>query len=280
MNERIEEQIFKNNLPAFCFASDNLEQGHKLKPRNKAIESIYINPNPKALLWSIVFDIDKPGAVGLWDECSPIMPCPNWTSENPNNHHAHLGYVLSGPVSRTLKARGGPQRYLARIQHGLTVGLGADKAYNHQLTKNPLNQAWNNTFWHDQAFELDELRDYLGDKLPLKIPRATAVGEGRNVNLFDNLRKWAYRARLDYDNYNSWLNAVECRADMLNSFICPLCWNEVKATAKSVAKWSWENISREGFSKIQSARGSKGSKNSATKKQAINIDRQTKIINW
>jgi hypothetical protein len=42
-------------------------------------------------------------------------------SPRTRNGHAHLGYVLASPVSRTLKARATPQRFLARIQHGLTM---------------------------------------------------------------------------------------------------------------------------------------------------------------
>lgn len=47
---------------------------------------------------------------------------------------------------RTLKARATPQRFLARIQHGLTMALDADRAYTHRLTKTPDHPTWR-TFW-------------------------------------------------------------------------------------------------------------------------------------
>jgi hypothetical protein len=56
------------------------------------------------------------------------------------------GYVLASPVSRHWKARATPQRFLARIQHGLTMALDADRAYTHRLTKTPDHPTWR-TFW-------------------------------------------------------------------------------------------------------------------------------------
>ncbi|WP_368737393.1 replication initiation protein, partial [Serratia marcescens] len=78
--------------------------------------------------------MDRPEAATAWQDAPTECPRPNWVTQNPRNGHAHLGYVLASPVSRTLKARATPQRFLARIQHGLTMALDADRAYTHRLT--------------------------------------------------------------------------------------------------------------------------------------------------
>jgi hypothetical protein len=97
--------------------------------------------------------------------------------------------------------------------------------YTHRLTKTPtippgahFGSALTPTSW--------ELRDYLGDRLPLRIARLEAVGEGRNVTLFDGLRKWAYRARLGYSDWHLWERACRSHADALNAFASPLTTRE------------------------------------------------------
>lgn len=177
---------------------------------------------------------------------------------------------------RTLKARATPQRFLARIQHGLTMALDADRAYTHRLTKTPDHPTWR-TFWErPDPYELGELRDYLGDRLPLRIARLEAVGEGRNVTLFDGLRKWAYRARLGYSDWHLWERACRSHADALNAFASPLTTREAHQVAKSVAKWTWTNITPTAFSKIQAERGSQ---NGANKKIAA-MDFTAEIVRY
>lgn len=244
--------LFADNLPRWIACSDDLGAQVHLR-REQALARAYIDPNPKNLVWAMVFDIDRPTAGAAWIDAD--LPQPNWICQNPLNGHAHLGYTLDAPVSRSLKSRASPQRYLARIQHGMTSRLDADRAYTHHLTKTPAHPRWRTLWGRGAPYALDELREYLGDNLPLRIRRGEAVGEGRNVTLFDGLRFWAYRARLSYDTWPPWLDACLTRADALNAFACPLPWGEVKATAKSVAKWTWEHITPEGFAARQAHRG-------------------------
>lgn len=179
---------------------------------------------------------------------------PNWICQNPLNGHAHYGYMLKTPVSRTLKARGTPQRYLARIQQAMTEQLEADAGYAHFLTKTPAHDKHRTIWGRSEPFTLDELRDGLDADLPLRLKRETAVGEGRNVTLFDGLRFWAYRERLKYNDFDRWFTACLSHAQALNQFSCPLGYNELKSTAKSVAKWTWKNINANGLSKAQTNR--------------------------
>lgn len=278
MTSPYQPSLFASSLPRWCACSDDPQTwGIDRLPREKATKRAYIDPNPAALVWALVFDIDRPGAATAWEDAN--APRPNWIAQNPRNSHAHLGYMLAAPVSRTLKARGTPQRFLARIQHGLTGLLDADRAYTHHLTKTPDHPRWR-TFWErPDPYELGELRDYLGDKLPLRIARLEAVGEGRNVTLFDGLRRWAYRARLDFTDRDLWDRACRSHADALNAFACPLPTREVQQVAKSVAKWTWDNITQNRFSEIQAERGRRGAIAGHTKRAHEIIETHARILN-
>jgi hypothetical protein len=276
MSPPYQPALFESSLPKWLACTDELAAGIQHHPRQKALKRAYIDPNPSALVWAMVFDVDRPEAATAWQDAPTECPRPNWVTQNPRNGHAHLGYVLASPVSRTLKARATPQRFLARIQHGLTMAVDADRAYTHRLTKTPDHPTWR-TFWErPDPYELGELRDYLGDRLPLRIARLEAVGEGRNVTLFDGLRKWAYRARLGYSDWHLWERACRSHADALNAFASPLTTREAHQVAKSVAKWTWTNITPTAFSKIQAERGSQ---NGANKKIAA-MDFTAEIVRY
>lgn len=256
MQQTYQADLFSSSLPQWCGSSDDPQLwGVKSRPRASALRRAYIDPNPAAMLWALVFDIDREQAAVAWEDAN--LPRPNWITQNRRNGRAHLGYALAAPVSRTLKARATPQRFLARIQHGMTLALDADRAYTHRLTKTPGHERWR-TFWEaPEPYTLPELRDYLGERLPLRIPRAEAVGEGRNVTLFDRLRFWAYRARLSYTDRDEWERACRAQVECLNTFAAPLAAREAQQVAKSVAKWTWENITHEAFSALQAQRGTR-----------------------
>lgn len=265
--------LFADNLPRYIACSDDLGAMVHL-PRDQALAMPYIDPNPRNLIWAMVFDIDRRDAGAAWLDAD--LPMPSWIAQNPRNGHAHLGYTLDAPVSRSPKSRASPQRYLARIQHAMTARLDADRAYTHHLTKTPEHERWRTLWGRGAPYALDELREYLADDLPLRLRRDEAVGEGRNVTLFDGLRFWAYRARLNYDAWPAWLDACHARACALNAFACPLRASEVKATAKSVAKWTWTNISAGGFSAIQHQRG----KRSGAVRASAALDARAPLIEF
>ncbi|WP_350563263.1 primase C-terminal domain-containing protein, partial [Psychrobacter sp. CAL346-MNA-CIBAN-0220] len=79
------------------------------------------------------------------------------------------------------------------------------------------------------------------------------------------LSKWAFKAiRQGYPEYDRWLEAVLTRADAYNNkeFTSPLPYSEVRATAKSIAKFTHKNFSAEGFSAWQARQGAKGGRKS------------------
>src|SRR5690554_263815 len=248
MTRLYQQDLFYTSFPPYMACSDDFGNVVHL-PKDDALEKPYIAPNNKAFINCLLFDIDRPEAGAAWIDAD--LPQPNWTVQNPNNGHVHLGYWLKTPVSRTLASRATPQRYLARIQHATTMRLGADTAYGHFLTKTPYHDKWRTIKGIVVPYDLDELRKPLNEDLPLRLVRSEAVGEGRNVTMFDGLRSWAYRERLKHNQYDTWLSACLKYAEALNLFVCPLPYSEVKSTATSVAKWTWRNINIEEFKRIQ-----------------------------
>lgn len=146
MSPPYQPALFESSLPKWLACTDELAAGIQHHPRQKALKRAYIDPNPSALVWAMVFDVDRPEAATAWQDAPYGVPSAQLGHPEPRNGHAHLGYVLASPVSRTLKARATPQRFLARIQHGLTMALDADRAYTHRLTKTPDHPTWR-TFW-------------------------------------------------------------------------------------------------------------------------------------
>jgi hypothetical protein len=101
------------------------------------------------------------------------------------------------------------------------------------------------------------------------------VGVGRNVTLFETARRWAYRQVLAYrlgGTQETFSKAVlEHCEELNNGFETPLNFSEVKATAKSISKWTWKKytgrksdedwaqyVADTHTSEIQAKRGHKG----------------------
>ncbi|WP_192844260.1 replication initiation protein, partial [Rodentibacter caecimuris] len=149
--------------------------------------------------------------------------------------------------------------YFAKIQQAFTEKAKADTAFVGLIGKNPLNDSWH-VFQpnYEYAYSLDELADWV--VLPKKILKRKATGEGRNCWLFETVRKWSYREVLFYKanqaTESDFRNVVLARLEKLNIFpnAQPLNFNELKAIAKSISKWTWERFSAEKFSEIQSHR--------------------------
>ena len=97
-----------------------------------------------------------------------------------------------------------------------------------------------------------ELGRFLGvDRHPQETSkRAQTQGLGRNCTMFEEARHWAYRQVLNYrltGNKDGFATAVLKHCEALNEgFRPPLYFAEVKATAKSIANWTWRNYTKAG----------------------------------
>ncbi|MDF5366603.1 replication initiation protein, partial [Vibrio parahaemolyticus] len=209
-------------LPHKPYCTDELGVTY-IRPKSTAIKKKYLQVNQPKLVTYLVFDIDRQGGVLAWYDND--LPTPYWTSKNPENTHAHIAYRLKVPFCTSDIAHSEPIRYAAAIESAMIERLKADRGFAGLLTKNPLHPHWQNEFWTEYEYTLDELAEYLDLKgHPLR--GSETSGLGRNCELFDNTRQWAYRAIREYwaPNYKrKWNAAVYDKVESTNSqFNVPL----------------------------------------------------------
>ena len=245
---------FRASLPRRPYCTDDFATGLRIRARDHAAGRRFVQPNgPTDKLW-LVFDLDYNGAAVAWQDAN--LPAPTWTAQNPANGHAHVAWGLDVPVH--INGRVEPIRYAAAVEAAYSHALRADAGYSGLMAKNPLHSAWRVTWGPAQLYGLEDLAEWVDLKAPPK--REQPSGLGRNVELFDHLRTWAYKAVRGYwrpGGFNAWAEAVLDRAERLNTFVQPLPHAEVRATARSVARWTWRKLTPGGFRDSQAARGSR-----------------------
>ena len=259
--------LSNDRLPHKPYCTDDLSSGLRIRALKSAVKRKYIQINPPKLQFWLCLDVDKPGGGLAWEDAG--LPCPNFATVNPVNAHAHLVWGLEAPVLTTEAARQAPLRYLNAVRVAYTEMTGADRGYSGLITKNPYHMGWRTLWGHGHLFDLGELAEYVPSLNKYKDTRAEdQVGIGRNVSLFDHLRKWAYKEiRLfrgqGRKHFDVWLAHVLDQSEKRNGdFKEPLPYSEIKATAKSVAKWVWQQdpAAEAAFRARQAQRGALGGK--------------------
>lgn len=253
---------FYEKLPKKPYCSDDLGRGVIIRPKRTAIQKPYIQHNPPCLVSSLVFDIDRQDAYFAWSDAN--LPTPTWIAKNRQNGHAHIGYMLLAPVCTTHRAKQNVIQYLAKIEQAYSLALGADRGYTGLITKNPCHGTWENHTFGVQPYDLNYLADFV-ELQELKTDLKEVSGLGRNCMMFDTVRFWAYEAIRAFisGSPDSWYAEVLKVAINANEvFLDPLGYSEVKATAKSVARWVWRNHGsaefQAQFSAKQAKKGRKG----------------------
>ena len=258
---------FFTNLAHKPYCADELLYGLKIRPKKTAINMQYIQGNQPCMFHYFFFDIDRSDAVMAWHEEN--LPMPYWTAQTQKNGHAHLCYKLEIPLCTSEFGSQKSIAYASKVQAALANKLGADVGYSHLITKNPFHKDWRVTFWTEQAYTLDYLADFV--ELPKKLSKEQEVlGLGRNCIMFDTVRKWAYKAIRAHrgSTFDVWLGEVlkQCK-NVNNAFLEPLLYSEVKATAKSIARYCWkkDGYHYQEFIDRQSKKGAIGGKISKRK---------------
>ena len=255
---------FFKNLAHKPYCADDLLYGLQIRPKKTAINMQYIQGNQPCMLHYFFFDIDRSDAVMAWHDAN--LPMPFWTAQTQKNGHAHICYKLEIPLCTSEFGSQKAIAYASKVQAGLANKLGADVGYSHLITKNPFHKDWRVTFWSEQAYTLDYLADFV--ELPKKLSKKQEVlGLGRNCAMFDTVRFWAYKAIRAHrgSTFDVWLGKVLEQCQNANSaFIEPLPYSEVKATAKSIARYCWkkDGYHYQEFIDRQSRKGAMGGKKS------------------
>jgi hypothetical protein len=252
----------------YCMAGKS--QGMLIRDVERALGYPYVQANSPWLIYRLVLDVDRDlsltAAQGTWHD-DYVMPDPSWYALNPENGHAHIGYEIAVPVARHDSARQKPLKLLAAIEHALTRQISADSGYVGLVCKNPLHQGWDARVVRAHPYDLPELASWV-DLKPYSGKRPTRVADcsiGRNCAMFDKLRSWAYATVREFKGAagrEAWNAAVLTHAEALNDYTPPLPHSEVRATARSVAKYVWSKFdiaaSDARFSQLQAHRGQRG----------------------
>ena len=249
--------LFRSTLPSHGFATDDLKYGLRFLPYAELVARAIIQFNWRHSVKWLAYDDDNELSRFNWND--RLCPPPNILAINQANGHGHLFYGLLTPVHNYEGASAKALRYMGAVDVALTEALGADPGYTKLLAKNPLHDRWEVLFPRESLYDLDELASWVDlDQYRDKRRRLPNVGYGRNCSLFETLRIWAYRQR----RKQSFLSEEMFRDSVLNhafsinaGFEPPLSHSEVRATAKSVSRWTWRNLSPEGFIELQRKRG-------------------------
>lgn len=261
-----------DRLPKKPYCSDD-KTASRIRSLTHALKYAYIQPNPPGLLYWLVFDIDREDASWRYEDV--IAPSPNLIVVNPQNGHAHYYYALKAPVNTGERGRLKPKQYAESVYRGLGAILGADAHYARLMAKNPLHPSHITLCPRSEPYELADLDEYIVRRGEGKVWQAAARAkgevvnlEGRNCTTFDRLRAWAYSwigtYRTSGASFDDWHMACRRQAEAFAEFPGhskgDLPQSEVKATAKSVATWTWRHYdgrrgSNEDFPQVQAARG-------------------------
>lgn len=257
------------------YATDDPRTGIRRMSRTQALTRRYLEHSPQALLGMLVVDVDHPDALVRALGLPRAHPEPSWIAETPATGRGHVGWVLVSPVCRTEYRRQSPLILASRIEEGLRQSLDGDVGFAGLMTKNPTHPDWHVTWAREEPYDLAELASGLVEGLgalpPLSNRPDRRRGLGRNVDLFDELRRWAYGARRRYAQRREWGEVVLAHAVTYNAvFPVPLDLGEVGAIAKSVAKWVWDRpeFTEDGFRAEQGRRGHKGGSANTPAQQA------------
>jgi len=264
-----------NSLPNKPYCMDEKPGYMLIRSKAIAVKKPYLQVNSPLTTIYFVFDGDKNDAALSWFDEN--LPAPYWTTQNPENGHAHICYKLEIPLHTSEFSSIKAIKYAQAVYYAYALKLGADLSYSQLITKNPLHPQHRTTYWTKQAYSLDYLADFVD--LPKKLPKKLeVVGLGRNVTMFEKGRRWTYTEVRDYLHHHSssvWEQAVRTHLEAINStFEPPLPHSEVKATAKSIAEWVWQRFSYGDFSEIQAKRGAKGGKKGGAVRSAQYADKR------
>jgi len=218
-----------------------------VRPRDFAIRYPYMQVNRSDMVSWLVFDLDHSNSL-IWEYVN--FPAPNFIVSNRNNGHSHLFYAIV-PVCTSENARSKPIKYMKAIYEAMAARLKADPAYSGPVAKTPGHPWWSTWEIHGSVYELGELADHvdLMAQTPWsKAPNLDDVSHSRHCLLFEELRFYAYSVvnrEKEQGTFQSFMRLLEAYAYNKNNytsrgFSMNLSVSQVRATVKSVARWTWD----------------------------------------
>ena len=226
----------------------------RVRPREYAIRYPYMQVNRPGMVSWLIFDLDHAHAM-VWEDAG--LPAPNLIVRNRVTGHSHLYYAIP-PVCTTAHARAKPISYMKAIYAAFAARLDADPDFHSgPVAKTPGHPWWLTQELHNHVYELGELADYV--ELPMASPwrqgpQLEEVSHSRHCLLFEQLRHYAYaivHREREHGSFPHFTRLLEAYAYNKNSFQkfgftenLPL--SSLKATVKSVARWTWDRYTGAG----------------------------------
>jgi len=220
----------------------------RVRPREYAIRYPYMQVNRPGMVSWLIFDLDHANAL-IWEDAG--LPAPNLIVRNRQSGHSHLYYAIA-PVCTSENARSQPIAYMKAIYEAFAARLDADTDFHSgPVAKTPGHPWWLTQEMHNHVYELSELADYveLAVSSPWgKGPQLDEVSHSRHCILFEQLRYYAYsiaNRERERGSFNTFTRLLEAYAHNRNSFqklgfTEDLPVSSLKATVKSVARWTWD----------------------------------------
>ena len=218
----------------------------KIRPREHAVNYPWMQINRSGMVSWLIFDLDHTNPFVWQDE---NLPEPNIAVINRNSGKSHLFYAIV-PVCTTENARSGPIQYMKSVYNAMGSRLDADPAYSGPVAKTPGHPWWHTLELHNRVYDLGELSEYVELEVTPwgSSPNIEALSHSRHEMLFEWLRHYAYsivnkeRESGSFTTFNRLLDAHAHNKNNFKTmkFSANLTANQVAATVKSVARWTWD----------------------------------------
>lgn len=220
----------------------------RVRPREYAVRYPYMQVNRPGMVSWLIFDLDHRDAM-VWDDAN--LPAPNLIVRNRESGHSHLFYAIP-PVCTTERARSKPIEFMRAVYEAMAARLKADPQFHSgPVAKTPGHPWWDTTELHSKLYELGELADYvdLARRAPWgRKANLESVAHSRHCMLFEDLRFYAYsivareREKGDFDSFTRLLEAYAYNHNDFRKlgFELDLPMSSIKATVKSVGRWTWD----------------------------------------
>ncbi|MEF2270560.1 replication initiation protein [Janthinobacterium sp. LS2A] len=233
--------------------SDN-KTATRTRPREFAVRYPYMQINRPGLVSWLIFDLDHANSM-IWEDAG--LPAPNLIVRNRASGNSHLYYAIT-PVCTTEAARDKPIAFMKAVYAAFSIALRADPNFHSgPVAKTPGHPWWSTEELHNSVYELGALADYVD--LAVAAPWAKRVkvddiAHSRHCLLFEHLRHYAYsivnreRQSGSYDGFVRWLDAKahELNRFTVQGFAQDLPLSSLKATIRSIARWTWTNYTGSG----------------------------------
>ena len=220
-------------------------------PKYHALREKYIEINTQGRTSVIVIDADHNDIHRYKDD---MLPEPNYIVINRATGRHHIAYILQDPVSHGETSRDKPQKFLKHVRNLLNVAYDGDMNYVNRITRNPCahTKEYSSLLIRERPYSLNYLYKTLLDTMPdqkIQMAKSCAAKSSvkltqetgsRNCDIFNYVRKKAYVAVSQFNNFSVFSQFISSLCVNSNPSEKPLKISEITQIGKSISKWVWK----------------------------------------